>query len=42
MTPIRALSDGVARYAMSFDDGPLGIDFQWCPEVDDALAPRIV
>jgi hypothetical protein len=43
MTPTtRALSEGVARYPMSFDGGPLGIDFQWCREVNDALVPRIV
>ena len=43
MTPTaRTVSDGIARYTMIFDDEPLGIDFQWCQDVSDALAPRIV
>jgi hypothetical protein len=43
MTPTnRTLSDGVARYAMTLADALLDVDFQWCREVDDALAPRVV
>jgi hypothetical protein len=38
----RTLDDGVARYTMTFDGSLVGIDYQWCPSVDDALAGRIV
>jgi hypothetical protein len=33
---------GGARYAMTFEDAPLDIDYRWHQDVDDALAMRIV
>jgi len=43
MIPIaRTFHDGVARYTMAFEEGPLDIDYEWRQDVDAALAPRIV
>jgi hypothetical protein len=33
---------GAARYAMSFEEAPLDVDYGWRDDVDDPLATRIV